>query len=505
MEVTESGRQPGDRGPGAVTLDETGVERVWRAGKLPPMPIRKLPEAPQAAHILGPAMILVALGVGLGETFLWPRLVIVFGPNIRWMFLVGVALQTVVMLEMARYAMATGESIFFGAARIWQPIMWLFFVTAIAVYIWPGHISTGADAFEDLTGIPWQLSASVGLIIIGLMFTVVKFVYNIVEAILAFLVGVLVIGSAIVAAIVGSLADLADVLVGLVRFDFGIPHAAITAAWFPIIVGSIAFAGPSGMQQMWYTLWLRDKGAGMGVHMPRVRGLLHAGEEETIPAAGSMFDTDDPDEMRKWKDWNKWVRYDAILLFFGITMLVTIIFTVMAMHAADVNPDARKNLLEGERDAALGAMRDAFSSTATILGTLFFIFISIVGWKASVGLFDAFARGQSDMTYYFVPGAKRFKMAHLYGLFLWGVIIFGVLIINFGPVDGPTGILNVLAFMSTFIMGAYCLTLAAVNRRNLPKKIRPNPIITVVLVLGGIAYLGMLLYSTIKFGVTDLG
>jgi hypothetical protein len=505
MEVTESGRQPGDRGPGAVTLDETGVERVWRAGKLPPMPIRKLPEAPQAAHILGPAMILVALGVGLGETFLWPRLVIVFGPNIRWLFLVGVALQTVVMLEMARYAMATGESIFFGAARIAQPIMWLFFVTAIAVYIWPGHISTGADALETLTGIPWQLSASVGLIIIGLMFTVVKFIYNLVEAVLAFLVGVLVIGSAIVAAIVGSLSDLADVLVGLVRFDFGIPHAAVTAAWFPIIVGSIAFAGPSGMQQMWYTLWLRDKGAGMGVHMPRVRGLLHAGEEETIPAGGSMFDTDDPDEMRKWKDWNKWVRYDAILLFFGVTMLVTIIFTVMAMHAADVNPEARNNLLNGERDAALDAMRDAFSSTATILGTAFFIFIAIVGWKASVGLFDAFARGQSDMTYYFVPGAKKFKMAHLYGLFLWGVIIFGVIIINFGPVDGPTGILNVLAFMSTFIMGAYCLTLAAVNRRNLPKKIRPNPIITVVLVLGGIAYLGMLLYSTIKFGVTDLG
>ena len=505
MEISDRSSGPAGRAPGAVTLDEAGVERVWRAGRLQPMPIRKLPEAPQAAHILGPAMILVALGVGLGETFLWPRLVIVFGPNIRWLFLVGVAVQTVVMLEMARYAMATGESIFFGAARVWQPIMWLFFVTAIAVYIWPGHISTGADTLESLTGIPWQLSASVGLVIIGLMFTVVKFVYNIVEAILAFLVGVLVIGSAIVAAIIGSLSDLADVLVGLVRFDFGIPHAAVTATWFPIIVGSIAFAGPSGMQQMWYTLWLRDKGAGMGVHMPRVRGLLHAGEEETIPDTGSMFDVDDPDEMRKWHGWRKWVRYDAILLFFGITMLVTIIFTVMAMHAADVNPEARKNLLGGERDAALDAMRDAFSSTAGILGTLFFIFISIVGWKASVGLFDAFARGQSDMTYYFVPGAKKFKMAHLYGLFLWGVILFGVLIINFGPVDGPTGILNVLAFMSTFIMGAYCLTLAAVNRRMLPQKIRPNPIITVVLVLGGIAYLGMLLYSTIKFGVTDLG
>src|SRR5215208_1374371 len=165
---------PEDRPPGAVTVDEAGVDRVWRAGKLPPMPIRQLPEAPEAAHIIGPAMILVALGVGLGETFLWPRLVIVFGPNIRWMFLVGVALQTVVMLEMARYAMATGESIFFGAARVFQPLMWLFFVTAIAVYIWPGHISTGADALETLTGIPWQASASIGLVVIGLMFTVVK-------------------------------------------------------------------------------------------------------------------------------------------------------------------------------------------------------------------------------------------------------------------------------------------------------------------------------------------
>src|SRR5918912_3663369 len=196
MAISDSQSGSGAEAAGRTAVVEEG--RVWRAGKLPPMPIRKLPEAPQAAHIIGPAMILVALGVGLGETFLWPRLVIVFGPNIRWLFLIGVLVQTVVMLEMARYAMATGESIFFGAARIFQPIMWLFFFLAIAVYIWPGHISTGADAFEELTGIPWQLSASIGMVIIGVMFTLAKFVYNIVEAVLTFLVGILVIGSAIV-------------------------------------------------------------------------------------------------------------------------------------------------------------------------------------------------------------------------------------------------------------------------------------------------------------------
>jgi hypothetical protein len=65
------------------------------------MPIRELPEAFNPVHILGPAMILVALGVGLGETYLWPRLVILFGPDIRWLFLVGVTIQAFVMLEMS--------------------------------------------------------------------------------------------------------------------------------------------------------------------------------------------------------------------------------------------------------------------------------------------------------------------------------------------------------------------------------------------------------------------
>jgi hypothetical protein len=260
------------------------------------------------------------------------------------------------------------------------------------------------------------------------------------------------------------------------------------------------------MQQMWYTLWLRDKGAGMGVHVPRVRGLLHSSDEEAMPECGSMFDVDDPDEMRKWQGWRRWVRYDAIVLFFGITMLVTIVFTVMAMHAAQVNPAAKSALLGGDRDAALSAMASAFAQAGGVLDTVFYIFIAIVGWKASVGLFDAFARGQSDMSYYFVPGAKkRLKMAHLYSIWLWFVVIFGIAILLFGPADGPTQILDVLAFLSTFVMGAYCITLAVVNNRNLPKKIRPSKLTSLLLVLGGLMYLGMLFYSLFAFGVADLG
>jgi hypothetical protein len=276
----------------AVTVNEAnesasspGGEQLWHAGGLDPMPIRKLPKAPPSIHILGPTVFLVALGVGMGESYLWPRLVLVFGPEIRWLFLIGVTLQAVVLLEMSRYAMATGESIFFGAARVFKPLMWLFFVSAIAIYIWPGHLSAGAGAFEEITGIPFEITATIVLIFVGVLFSSLKNIYDVVEKILGVLIGTLVIGTAIIAAMVGSWSDLADTIAGMFAFGFlGEDNMALSAAWFPIIVGSIAFAGPSGMQQMWYTLQLRDSGAAMGSHIPKVKGLAHAGDTETMPS-----------------------------------------------------------------------------------------------------------------------------------------------------------------------------------------------------------------------------
>jgi hypothetical protein len=482
-------------------VQTASTDRVWHAGRLEPMPIRKLPAAPPSLHILGPTVFLVALGVGMGESYMWPRLVLVFGPDIRWMFMVGVTLQAFVLLEMARYAMATGESIFFGAARVFKPLMWFFYVAAILIYIWPGHLSAGAAAFEEITGIPWQATACVALVFVGVLFSMLSVIYNFLEKLLGLLIGVLVVGTSVIAAIVGSWDDLASTLTGMFAFGY-FPDKALSAAWFPIIVGSIAFAGPSGMQQMWYTLQLRDSGAGMGSHIPKIRGLRSSGEAESMPSRGYMFDTEDPEEMKKWKGWRKWVTFDAILLFWGITMLVTISFTVLAMAAARENPNVGALIEGGDRSAALHAMSEAFSAAGSpILGTLFFAFIALIGLNATLGLFDSFSRGQADMTYYFIPGAKRFSMSRLYAGFLWGVITFGILILLFGPADGPAGILDVLAFLSTFAMGAYCIVLLLVNNRLLPKPIRPGIVRNLIIGFGAVFYLGMLFYSLVRFGV----
>lgn len=485
--------------PAGVEVDDG---RVWKAGGLAPMPIRKLPSAPPSVHLVGPTVFLLALGVGMGESYMWPRLVLVFGPNIRWFFLIGVTLQAVVMLEMARYAMATGESIFTGAARVFKPLMWLFFATALLVYIWPGHMSAGAGAFENLTGIPWQVTCTIALVAVVLLFTLARVIYDVVEKILGLLIGLLVIGTAITAAMVGQWSDLGDTLAGMFAFGY-FPHDMMSEQWFPVLVGSIAFAGPSGMQQMWYTLHLRESGAGMGAHIPKVQGLAHsAGTETATPQRGFMFDTDDPEEMAKWKGWRKWVTFDAVALFWGVTMLVTISFTVMAMSAARINPNVKDIIENGDRDAALPAMADAFSQAGgSIMGGLFLGFLSLIGLNATLGLFDSFSRGQADMTFNNIKRLRKFGMSKLYGFWLVAVVVFGIIIVNFGPADGPAAILDILAFLSTFAMGAYCVTLLLVNNRMLPKKIRPNIATNIVIGFAAVFYLGMLFYSLFAFGI----
>ncbi|MFC5728818.1 MULTISPECIES: Nramp family divalent metal transporter [Nocardioides] len=458
-------------------------------------------------HILGPTVFLLALGVGMGESFMWPRLVVVFGPDIRWFFLIGVSLQAVVMLEMARYAMATGESIFTGAARVFKPLMWFFFATAIGVYIWPGHMSAGAGAFENLTGIPWQITGTIALVLVAVVFTAARVIYDLLEKVLGVLIGCLVIGTAIIASMVGSLADLGATLTGMFAFGY-FPDGMMTAAWFPVVVGSIAFAGPSGMQQMWYTLHLRESGAAMGAHIPKLAGVAHARETDVVamPARGFMFDTEDPVEMEKWKGWRKWITFDALFLFWGVTMLVTVSFTVMAMAASRQSTTVKASLLDGDRDAALPAMADAFSAAGTeALGGIFLGFIALIGLNATLGLFDSFSRGQADMVFNNVKGAKKIGMPKLYGAFLWGVVAFGIIIVNWGPADGPGAVLDILAFLSTFAMGAYCVTLLLVNNRILPKPIRPGIVSNVIIGFAAVFYLGMLLYSVLVFGVADMG
>jgi hypothetical protein len=136
----------------------------------------------------------------------------------------------------------------------------------------------------------------------------------------------------------------------------------------------------------------------------------------------------------------------------------------------------------------------------------FFLFIAIVGWKLSFGIFDALARGNADMTYYFIPATRKWSMSRIYLTYVWIAVAAGTLVLTLvglgimGNEDGPGFILNMLAFLSAFVMGAYCLVLLVTNKKLLPKKLQPGAVSTAALVIGAAIYLGGLFVSLAVFG-----
>ena len=131
--------------------------------------------------------------------------------------------------------------------------------------------------------------------------------------------------------------------------------------------------------------------------------------------------------------------------------------------------------------------------------------MAVVGWKMSFGIFDAFSRGQADMTWYFMPGARRWHMSKLYYAFLYFVVIVGILTVITNGARPPTFILDMLAFLSAFVMGAYSLLLIGTNNLLLPKRLRPNIVINLILLAGTVFYLGGLFYSLFVLGKIPSG
>nr|MBP7821045.1 Nramp family divalent metal transporter [Candidatus Saccharibacteria bacterium] len=88
------------------------------------LPIKKLPKAPALRKMIGPSFIILGLGLGSGEVIMWPYLASNYGMGIIWGALIGITFQFFINMEIERYALARGESVFVGYKRLfkWAPI-----------------------------------------------------------------------------------------------------------------------------------------------------------------------------------------------------------------------------------------------------------------------------------------------------------------------------------------------------------------------------------------------
>src|SRR3990170_3376273 len=153
--------------------------------KLPPLEKKDLPQAPSLLKLIGPSFIILGVGLGSGELILWPYLSANFGLGIIWAALLGITFQFFINMEIERYSLITGESIFVGLTRKFGRFapMW-FILTTLVPWMWPGIIASSATVFAKALGINY--SGYVGiflLLIIGLLYSLGHVVYKTQESV----------------------------------------------------------------------------------------------------------------------------------------------------------------------------------------------------------------------------------------------------------------------------------------------------------------------------------
>ena len=115
--------------------------------------MKTFPKPIKFSKLLGPSFIILAVGLGSGEVILWPYLSSNFGLGIAWGAVLGITFQFFMNMEIERYALIKGESVFVGMHKIWKWSAWWFIVSTFVGFGLPGIIAASAQVFSFVFGV----------------------------------------------------------------------------------------------------------------------------------------------------------------------------------------------------------------------------------------------------------------------------------------------------------------------------------------------------------------
>lgn len=448
---------------------------------------QEVPRVPRLAHVVGPSMVALGMGLGAGEFLLWPNLIAVNGFSIWWLFWVGVLTQFVVIGEIERWTIATGESVFAGMARLDRRAFWPWFFLAATLisFFWPGWASQSADfagrIVESLTGtrLAWQPIALAMMVLIWLGLALSKVVYNALERFEI----VLVLGFfpllAITLLAVGILpADAIDLLRGAVPPPVGsAPPALLAGDQFPTLLIAVAYAGSGGTLLLAQSLWLRDKGFGMAVYQGRIAGVR--GRNEPVSATGYAFDSTAPVPLARFRGWMQVANRELLVTFvFLILLSVVITSLLVGTTLGTENADLAGRLSEMvlRQGAVLRSEAGPWLEISFLLGGSFVLF------STQLGIVDTVTRITGTIFYERYGHRTAFwtlKRTFLFFLTLLVIASMGIITASwFGgealEVLQPDFLVLIAGPFTIASMYAFALVVGIVNTRRLPEALRPS-------------------------------
>jgi hypothetical protein len=466
----------------------TGRLPDWSQGDLPHPPPFTLRNA---MRVIGPSTILLGLSLGAGDWLLGPALVAKHGPGLLWICVLSVILQALLNTEMARYTLATGESVYAGfmrtppGPRFWG---WAYSLLHLAQLGWPGWAAAGGSAMAGLFlgRMPRGEDREVVLVLGYLVFLAsvviaargTRVQRRIERAELLMMGWMLVFLITAVALIVPRevYARVAAGFLGRLPPGFALPP---DVDW-PLVTALAAYSGAGGVINATLTHWLRDRGFGMAGSVGFVPAAIGA-ERVPLTPAGAVFPGTEAN-LAKWSGWWSYLRADFWFLWTP-GCLIAMALPVLLAVAVVAPQTAMSGLGTGVVLAqALGQSHGIVFWMLTLL-TGAWILVS-----TQVGITSGFARSVTDILWtsgLWSTGAQPGAAGTLYYAVLGVFMLAGCLVL---PIANPLSLVLIganLAALNFVVLAAHTLW---VNRRLLPAEARPSVWREAAVAAGGVFF-----------------
>jgi hypothetical protein len=452
---------------------------------LPAVESRDLPEPVPLRKVAGASVIILATAIGSGEFVLWPYITSQVGLVFIWAACVGFLIQFFINMEVERYTLATGETALTGFARFWKPWWALFIVMALCQNFWPGWATGAATTLTFAFGGGDVVTITVlGLIAIGIALTVSPVVYQTVEKLMGLMV-VLIMAFVVVAVLIASEADAwGDLVTGFSNVgQVPIGEGTGDGLGIALLLGALAFAGAGGANNLVQSNYIRDKGMGMGKHIPHIVSPI-TGEEEASAATGYTFTVND-ENMRRWRGWWSVANKEQFFTFFVIGLTSLIVLSVLTYSTVPVGSNI------GEDFDFIQAEGNTLKDTiAPWFGTAFWLCGAVALFSTNIGILDYTSRLCADQLKINVMSENTWwSESKLYFAIVWTMILFGVLVLLSG-LEQPLLLLVISSSIAGVMMFVYSILLIQLNRKALPGPIK----------IRGVR-LGVMVVSVLFFGV----
>jgi hypothetical protein len=256
------------------------------------------------------------------------------------------------------------------------------------------------------------------------------------------------------------------------------------------IFSGVVFAGAGGCNNLVQSNYIRDKGLGMGILMPKIVSPV-TGEEEARPSLGYKFEVNEGN-MGRWRHWWKVANQEQILTFYILGLLTLIGLSVLLYSTLGGNV----KVPESEAGSITFLQTEA-QALGNQLGTWFEYFFYFAGFavlfSTNIGVVDWVSRLTADsLKVTFLKTSEFWSESKIYVTVVWIMVIGGSIIVWTGA--EPLVFLVLSATGGGFMMFFYSALLILLNRRSLPDPIKINSWRLVGMVLAFLMYAAFVVY-----------